>query len=68
MKSFPVKSPQVVKKMNRARAARRAEVKSIVKQLGGIAKNEIDRLTEFADTVMTEEEDNPIVMVEEEED
>jgi hypothetical protein len=67
-KNFPVKPPKVAKKFNKARSSRKAELKSIVKQLGNIAKNEIDRMSDFADELLTDESDNPLVLREKEQE
>lgn len=72
MKSIPkiLPKPPQNKKFKRIQNQRRQQLKSVIQEVTGIAKKEIERFNDFAVELLSEEADNPIVLDdgEEEED
>lgn len=71
MKSFP-KMPKMAipsnnKKFQRLRQQRREQLKSVISDVSQIATKEINRFSELATEILSDESDNPIVFDDSEE-
>lgn len=60
--------PQQSKKAKRLQATRKAQLKSVVGDITGIAQAEVTRLGDLLNDLLTDEESNPIVLGEIQED
>lgn len=63
-----VKPPHVEKKLRKVYSKRRQHVKGLINDLSSIAIQEINKLNELSDILLSEESDNPITYKEDEED
>lgn len=66
MKAIPFKIPAMPtnKRLQRVQRQRREQLKSVVSDVSRLAIKEIERLNEFANEILTEEADNPIILEE----
>ena len=71
MKAFKINPPRMPtqsKKAQRLQRQRREQLKYVVNDISRIATKEIERFNDFANELLTEEADNPIILEEREEE